>query len=229
MGFLRCANLCVTRPWFSPHPKDLALSPPLWRGWRVQEGFESCVPYLDPSAIPFHDVISQHGCYFSALDAVVTSATAGVKICVIFFRIPLFTELVHQFFRRPTAYATLSNSLATCQHLQFSVHAWLLMHVTAYWGCTNTIRVLTRSQLWERQLSWLIIGSGSQLMQVQLPSAERDFFLSSTSRVNLECAVFSWVQTMVWLPALAILNACLDVNARDCMLGLDVHNKSLNS
>ena len=149
----------------------------------MQEGFESCVPYLDPSAIPFHDVISQHGCYFSALDAVVTSATAWVKICVIFFRIPLFTELVHQFFRRPTAYATISNSLATCQHLQFSVH------VTAYWGCTNTIRVLTRSQLWERQLSWLIIGSGSQLMQVQLPSAERDFFLSS--RVNLECAVFS--------------------------------------
>ena len=164
---------------------------------------------------------------FSALDAVVTSATAWVKIRVIFFRIPLFRELAHQFFRIPTAYATISNSLATCQRLQFSVHACMLMHVTACWGCTNTIRVLTRRQLWEWQLSWLIIRSGSQLMQVQLPSAERDFSLSS--RVDLECAVFSWVQTMVWLPALAILNACLDVNACDCMLGLYEHNKSLNS
>ena len=189
MGFLRCANLCVTRPWFLPHPKDLALSPLLWRGWRVQEGSESCVPCLDPSAIPSHDVISQHGCYFSALDAIVTSATARVKICVIFC-IPLFTELVHQFFR-PTAYATISNSLATCQHLQFSVHAWMLMHVTVYWGCTNTIRVLTRSQLWEWQLSWLIIRSGSQLMQVLLPSAERDFFSVFKGRPRVCCIFMS--------------------------------------
>ena len=103
---------------------------------------------------------------FSALDAVVTSATAWVKIRVIFFRIPLFRELAHQFFRRPTAYATISNSLATCQRLQFSVHACMLMHVTACWGCTNTIRVLTHCRLWEKNplLHW-VVESASAVTQ----------------------------------------------------------------
>ena len=140
MGFLRCANLCVTRPWFLPHPKDLALSPLLWKGWRVQEGSESCVPCLDPSAIPSHDVISQHGCYFSALDAIVTSATARVKICVIFC-IPLFTELVHQFFR-PTAYATISNSLEWMNENLYIAHKnlphkTLRVHSARYTQCIH--------------------------------------------------------------------------------------------
>ena len=40
------------------------------------------------------------------------------------------------------------------------------------------------------------------------------------------CAVFSWIQTVVWLPAFGIFNVCMHVDTRNCTHGLYGHCNS---
>ena len=39
-----------------------------------------------------------------------------------------------------------------------------------------------------------------------------------SSRVDLTCAVFSYIRRLLWLPMLGIFDVHTDVDARDCML-----------
>ena len=52
---------------------------------------------------------------------------------------------------------------------------------------------------------------------------------SATHSYLAVCAVFSCVQTMVWLPVLGIFNVRVDVAACDCTLGLYGHRKRVGT
>ena len=67
-----------------------------------------------------------------------------------------------------------------------------------------------------------LVGNLGRLTRIRLqqPQEQRHLFLTV-------CAVFSCVQTKVWLPMLGIFNVHTDVNVFDCTQGLYRHRKKV--
>ena len=68
--------------------------------------------------------------------------------------------------------------------------------------------------------SFIPLGNSGPLTLIRLQQLQRQCYLFRTVH-----AVFSYVQTKVWLPMLWIFSVCMDVNARDCRRGLYKHCK----
>ena len=70
------------------------------------------------------------------------------------------------------------------------------------------------------KLYLFLVGNLGRLSWARLwqPQEQRYLFLPA-------CVVFSYVQTVVWLPVFRIFNVCTDVDACDCTWGLHGHRK----
>ena len=87
-------------------------------------------------------------------------------------------------------------------HLSFSLCLSVSVSVSVCLSVSLTVRLCPL-----REIRSPYLGKVQQLQEQRYP------FLPV-------CAVFSCVQTMVWLPMFGILNVCKDVDACDCTRGL---------